>query len=386
MDETCPKCKATFRNIGHPLRAGVVMQRLCECPVTAVTAAKLLPAMRAAWKMEQAKSKSLSEIPFVAAQQIYSAFSKFGPPHSESCPEDCVVHSWGRSKFIEPRYDETFFEGVKSLNDDTECADDIVTMHILKQENLRLHTRIAEAADIIESYRLWALNEDAADVVEGLDTFLASNPPTTTPPPHKAWRIGRGGDVSSESAIYEGDKLIGTMDHARDAMIAVLAVNSWKTDQEVRPTFEWAKEQSELAYARGRAEGATALEIKKKDIASLLDIIGVALEALSHHDYDDPEHVITMHTKDLPDAYREACKALGAAVRILCVEDVGGGTLADRGLVRLEAVVKYLREREASIRKQPRHPPHTSWDTGALTELEEIIREFETGVLGAKLC
>jgi hypothetical protein len=96
-----------------------------------------------------------------------------------------------------------------------------------------------------------------------------------------------------------------------------------------------------------------------------------------------------MHTKDLSDAYREACKALGAAMRILCVEDVGGGTLADRGLVRLEDVVKFLRERETLIPKHDENGEQASPDSlalGRLMELEEIIREFETGVLGAKLC
>jgi hypothetical protein len=27
----CPLCHATYENIGHPLKPGVIMQRLCKC-------------------------------------------------------------------------------------------------------------------------------------------------------------------------------------------------------------------------------------------------------------------------------------------------------------------------------------------------------------------
>lgn len=443
-----PQCGAeathtTCDELGNreaPIGAVVCKAHRCRCsvPLTcakrkviAVEAAELLPAMRAAWKAEQ--PKGLSPIPFVAAQQIYSAFAKFGPPHTESCAQDCVLHSWtssrdqitstSRSKFVEPRYDDTFFEGVKSMNatcgganledaQDAEALEEAqdakdaeVANNNLEQENLRLRTRMAEATDIIESYHLLALSEDLDEVVEETKSFLANGLPKVTLP-HEAWQIGDAVFGKNSAVvgrpIYEGGKLIGTMEHTWDAMIAVLAVNSWKSNQEIRPTFEWAKKQSELAYARGQKEGAedtVALETLKQEIqtlrksscnavaeaSSLLDIIGAAHEALDHHDYDDPEHTITMHTKDLPDAYRETCKAIGTAMRILTVEDVGGGTLADRGLVRLEAVVKSLRERSLLIQERADgsgENDHFRKVAGSAADLlKDIAEEFEGGVL-----
>src|ERR1700677_5417728 len=34
MSQACPVCKAVYTNVGHPLREGVVMERLCKCTHT----------------------------------------------------------------------------------------------------------------------------------------------------------------------------------------------------------------------------------------------------------------------------------------------------------------------------------------------------------------
>lgn len=59
LPDACPDCKATYRNIGHPLRPGVIMQRACDCEYITVSdgagtvTVRATPEAAALWRKSQ---------------------------------------------------------------------------------------------------------------------------------------------------------------------------------------------------------------------------------------------------------------------------------------------------------------------------------------------